>query len=73
MIEDEKINEMEYYRPKNLEEFINSTTFSESIDIRVDVTRGEIFLMVLNYCMSNSVSHSGKSKKIFQNGYNTMF
>uniref|UniRef100_A0ABD2XQK4 Uncharacterized protein n=1 Tax=Trichogramma kaykai TaxID=54128 RepID=A0ABD2XQK4_9HYME len=39
-------------RPKNLKEFIESREFSEKIDIKVDRTRGEIFMMLLKFSVT---------------------
>lgn len=42
--------------PSNLKEFIESDQFSEQVKMRCDKTVGEIFLMLLKFCIMNSLS-----------------
>ena len=45
-----------FFQAKNLEEFVSSDLFSETITSAVDITRGELFLMIVKYSLSNSLT-----------------
>lgn len=42
--------------PKNLLEFISSDDFSDPIDATCDKSKGEVFLILLKYCIINNLS-----------------
>lgn len=50
---EEKITQQ---KPKNLNDFIESTDFSEPINLIVDKSKGETFLMLLKYSIVNNLS-----------------
>uniref|UniRef100_A0ABD2W9C4 Transposase domain-containing protein n=1 Tax=Trichogramma kaykai TaxID=54128 RepID=A0ABD2W9C4_9HYME len=44
-----------FRNPKNLSDFLNSPEFSQPINGRVDKTGGELYLMILKFCLTNNL------------------
>lgn len=59
LLHDEMDTDKDFFRPKSLEEFIQSKKFSEQITTPMDVTTGLLFIMLLKYCLYNSISTEG--------------
>ena len=60
-----------FFQPECLETFVNTELFSEPIKNQVDLTRGELFLMILKFSLVNSLNLTGMSN--LYKLVNTMF
>ena len=60
LLEDKILSSMEFSQnPKSFEEMINSPVIFESISMPVNISKGELLLMILKYCITNSTSNTG--------------
>lgn len=55
-MEDDGINDESYKCPKNLAEMMGSADFMQPIKASVTIKKGELFLMILKFCITNILS-----------------
>uniref|UniRef100_A0ABD2WZ19 Transposase domain-containing protein n=2 Tax=Trichogramma kaykai TaxID=54128 RepID=A0ABD2WZ19_9HYME len=64
-------DEEAFLKPKNFEEFVGNPVFYKKIQTKVNLTRGELFLMLLKYASVNKASKTAMSNLFTL--INTMF